>query len=283
MAKTDVDQSQVVDDSGVVEQVAAAALEESVSQVATDESVNKAEAVDGQQAAVSAQDTEQVEGQAVPYDRFKEVNDAKNVADAEVKRLTEHITSQPAQQPVQTTQATQQSLTLQVMKEMNIDPEEILTGAESAKVSDEVYRRITAAQESQLRSQSFMNSKPDFAKVVGVTDPTTGKFLFAPPLQRAIKEDPGIASALKMAGPGAAVLAYKIASREPGYLEEVAKAKVLKQPRTNQEATAAINAAKKIVSVSAVAGTGTLDRTAALQAMTDEQFRAHKEKIMSQA
>jgi len=273
-----VNNEQFATASGVVE----AATTESVSQpVATDESIN-AEAAGVPQADVApAQGAE--ENGPVPYDRFKEVNEAKKIASDRVAELENYIklTQQPVQQPVQ--QPTKESLTLQVMKELGIDPENILTGAEQAQVNDEVSRRTAASYQAQASVQSYIASKPDFAKVVGAVDPLTGQFMYSPPLTRVIQSNPSIATALQSAGNNAAILAYELASKDPVYMAEVAEANKPPAQKLSEQANQTIQQANSQTSVSAVAGVGSLDKAAAIRAMSDEEFKAYKQNIVSKA
>ena len=271
--------------SGVVENTAAT---ESVSQeVAPDTSVQTDTAQ--QDSSQVAQGTEQVltdgteADKPVPYERFKEVNDAKNELTGRVTQLEQFIQVNAPNQQVQPQQPEQQSVTLQVMEEMGYDPENILTGKEQARVNDEVARRTTVVMQSQFQTQSFIASKPDFAKVVGVADPVTEQFKLAPPLQRVIENNPSIAQALRNAGAGANELAYAIASKDSQYLAEVAEASKDITQQASEQAAQVIQQANSMTSVSAVAGQGTLDRGAALRAMSDPEFEVYKQEIINKA
>lgn len=278
----DVNKNQVVTGSGVVE----AATTKDVSQkTVSDKSVNASDGSVSQKGDASAQGTKEVLNDGtqinkpVAYDRFKEVNEASKAKDATIAQLQQMVVQQQ-QGETKVKQPEQQSLTLQVMKEMNIDPESILTGAEQAQVNDEVILRINNANQSQMQAQNFVASKPDFVKVVGTLDPVTGQYNFASPMKRALEEDPSLIHALRGAGSGAGMLAYKIASKDPKYVEEVAKAKADAVQKNSEEAAQVIQQADNLTSVSAVSGTGTIDKAAAIRAMSDQEFAAYKDKIM---
>ena len=287
--ENDLNNSQVVTDSGVVE--AATTEEAGVSQeVAADVSVTPDAGVQQEASQVTTDDkTALADGtdpsKPVPYDRFKQVNDEKNSATARVTELEQHVQNlrlTQANPPQQTEQPQQQSLTAQVMKDKGIDPEEILTGAQQAEITDEVVRRVSVANQAQFQTQSFISSKPDFAKVVGAEDAATGQFKFAPPLQRVIDSNPGIATALRNAGSGANMLAYELGSKDPTYMAELVEAAKLPAQKNSEAAQQVIDAANKQVSISAVAGVGNLDKGAAILAMNDEEFEQHKQQVMAQ-
>lgn len=285
--QTDVNTEQPVAASGVVE---AAAPTEGVNQeAAPDKSVQTQEA-GVQQSEASAQGTEQVladgtqADKPVEYNRFKEVNDAKKAAEERIGQLEQYVRLQQANPPQQQAQQQQpQSVTLQVMKELDIDPEDIMTGQQQAQVNDEVTRRTAAVTQSQFQVQSFIASKPDFAQVVGIVDPLTGQFIYAQPMLRVFQTNPGIMQALQSAGAGGFQLAYKIASQDPTYMAEVAKATANPVVAASEKANQVIQNANSMTSVSAVAGAGTLDRKAAILALSDEEFKNLVETVKARA
>ena len=210
------------------------------------------------------------------------------MSDARVTELETYIQLQnanapQAQQQAKQAETSQQSITLQVMKELNFDPESVLTGTEQAQVNDVVLQRIQTANQSQFQVQSFIASKPDFTKVVGVQDPITGQYMYAQPLLRVINANPSIAQALRGAGTNAAVLAYELASKDPQYIKEVAEAAKDPVIQASEKANQAIEQANSQVSISAVAGAGAIDRAAALRAMSEPEFEQYKQGIMSRA
>ena len=287
--ENDVNNSPVVTNSGVVEPAAPA---QSVTEAAPVTGVENQEVVvqpDGSQAApgtkqVLADGTDA--NKPIPYDRFQEVNAEKDAAVERVKML-ENMALQNANPPQTKEPAQPQSMTIQVMKELRFDPEDLLTGEQQAKVNDIVLGRMNAANQAQAQQQSFMSSKPDYANVVGGVDQATQQFAYAPPLQRAMNNNPSIQgvllSMLRTNPAGAAIVAYEIASKDPTYIKEVAQAAKPAAVQQSEAAQQAIEQANGVVSVSAVAGQGTIDKAAAIRAMSDEQFAQHKQQIMDQA
>ncbi len=272
---------QSVTDSGVVEQVAAAPANTDVSQV-TAGNVEQTEGDVTQQAAAATAE-QQVDKGPVPYDRFSAVNAEKNALFDENTRLREHNDLLSNQQPVQQTQQVQQpqqpeSLTLQVMKQMGLDPESIATNAEMAQVYDTVSQIRTNQMTSQNQQQNFMSSHVDYDQVVGVTN-HQGQLIAAPPLLRALQADPQLRAALQAAGQGAGLLAYKIAINDPTYQKQLAAATPQGQAVV---AETVIDNAQKLNSISALGNTGIIDKGAQLSAMSDEQFQEHKREIISQ-
>ena len=281
--QTDVNNSQIVADTGVVE--AEAPTVEGVSQEAAPDTSVQAPDAGVQQEEAPAQSTEVLADgtqtdKPVEYSRFKEVNDAKNAGDEENARLRQFIQSQQAAPQPQQPQQQPQSISLQVMQELNIDPEDILTGAQQAQINDEVARRTTAVTQSQNQVQNFITSKPDYAQVVGTLDPLTNQFIYAQPMLRVMQANPGITQALQGAGSGAAQLAYQIASQDPAYMAQVAKATADPVVVASEKANQVLHNANSMTSVSAVAGTGTIDKAAAIRAMSPGEFDAYKQSIM---
>lgn len=180
-------------------------------------------------------------------------------------------------QPATTQPEKQTSLSQAVAKQLGIDLE-LATPEEICQINEGVLQ-VMSGQQSE---QAFVNSHPDYAEVVGVTGPG-GQFQYAPPLLRQLKENPVLQNALNNS-PNKAVLAYSIASKDPQYLaEQVEKAKS-DDTKAAEKAEAKIKAANTQLSISnAKGGGGNLDQAAATAAMSDEEFRAHNEKIMAKA
>ena len=167
---------------------------------------------------------------------------------------------------------------------MGYQDEIYLTPEQNAQVNDKVMQIMQTANSSQSQLQTFLSSKPDFAKVVGANDPVTGLFTYAPPLQRALMSNPSIQGAINGLDPAkAAVLAYEIASKDPQYMKEVAEANKPVEQKQSEEAQQVIQQANSQVSISAVAGQGQLDKAASIRAMSDEQFDQYKQGIIAQA
>ncbi len=280
MSENDVNSAPVVTESGVVE----AAPTENVSQVETDAGVQQTEDVTQEAAAAPAGQTEEQAKDPVPYDRFKEVNDAKNDLQGQVDQLQGHLKLVGNQQPVQQAEQPQQEgLTLQVMKQMGLDPEGFVSPGDMAAVNDRVIQIVSTQQNQQMQTQQFISSHADFAQVVGHADPVTKQFVYAPPLARILGANPGLIAALQNAGAGANALAYQIAINDPTYQAELAqKAKPAAQV-AGETAEQAINAANSLTSVSAVGSAGVIDKGAQIRAMSDEEFKNYTDKIKRDA
>jgi hypothetical protein len=272
------------DQNGVV---GAAATNNSVGQeVAAGQSVTQAQPAGGQQQAnQSATGTEQTAQQQVPYDRFKEVNDAKNALALENEQLKAYAQGIQASGNVtqqQQAQQQQQGLAMQVMKEKGFDTDYI-TPEQNAEVIDEVVRRTQQASMQVNQYQNFVASKSDFADIVGTTNPLTGQFVFAQPAIDAMNKNPMVAQSLNgLDAARTAVLLYGLV-----------KNSVTQQQANTQQANAqqAINNAQQTIqqantqqSISSVTGTnGVIDKGAQIQAMSDADFATYKNSVISNA
>lgn len=277
--QNDVNITEVVTQSGVVE--AAAPTEDVTSPVVQDTGVQQV--ADGS-AAPAAAPAGQTEDQAVPYDRFKEVNDAKTALQLQVDQLQGHLRlvgNQQVAPPVQgQSPAQQEGLTLQVMKQMGLDPEGYVSPAEQAQVSDQVMKITVGQITQQIQEQNFVAAHTDFAAVVGSKDPLTGQFVTAPPLARVLSQNPQLMTALQ--GPGAYALAYQLAANDPTYQAELAQRAKLPPQVAGEAAELAIKASEGLTSVSAVGTSATIDKAAAYTTMSDEEIRAKRDEVIRQ-
>lgn len=202
--------------------------------------------------------------------------DKRQAAEAELQNERDRIALLAVNQPqVQTEQKT---LYKAVAEKLGIDLE--YASPEEQGQIFEAMMQVTSGQQSE---QSFINSHPDYAEVVGVQGPGgPNDFRPAPPLMRALKANPALANALQNS-PNKAVLAYEIASKDPQYLAEQAEKAKPDDVKDGEKAQAKINAANKQLSISGAKGGGQLDQAAAISAMSDEEFAAHNQKIIDQA
>lgn len=199
----------------------------------------------------------------------------RQAAEAEAQNLKDQIALQAAQPKTESLKQT--SLSQAVAKQLGIDLE-IATPEEICRINEGVLM-IMSGQQSE---QSFMNSHPDYAEVVGINGPG-GQFQYAPPLLRALRANPALANALQNS-PNKAVLAYEIASKDPQYLKEQAEKAKSEETKAAEKAEAKIKAANQQISVSAAkSGGGNLDEAARRAAQTDEEFRKENEEIMAKA
>lgn len=121
----------------------------------------------------------------VPYDRFKEVNDAKKAAEeqaAYAQRQLELMQMQ-ANQTQQVQQTAPQSTMEQAMAEMGMTAED-LYGENIVKVNNRT-RELDAAQTQQnqarFTNQQFIATHPDVNQVVGSVNPATGQIMTVSP------------------------------------------------------------------------------------------------------
>ena len=200
----------------------------------------------------------------------------RQAAETEAQNLRDQNALLSQQQATQTKPQEQVSLSKAVAKQLGIDIE--LASPEEICQINEGVLQITSGQQAE---QSFINSHPDYAQVVGVNGPG-GQFQYAPPLLRALNGNPALQSALQNS-PNKAVLAYSIASKDPQYLQEQVDAAKSDDTKAAEKAAAKIEAANQQLSVSAAKGGGNLDQAAAVAAMSDEEFRKHNEGVMAKA
>lgn len=200
----------------------------------------------------------------------------RQAAEAEAQTLRDQMAIMSSQPTRQTQKQEQLSLSKAVAKQLGIDIE-IATPEEICQINEGVLQ-IMSGQQSE---QSFVNSHPDYAEVVGVTLPS-GQFQPAPPLTRQLNANPALQNALRNS-PNKAVLAYAIASKDPQYLAELAEKAKSDDTKAAEKAAAKIDAANKQLSISVAKGGGQLDKANQLANMTDEEFRKHNEAIMAKA
>lgn len=177
----------------------------------------------------------------VPYDRFKEVNDAKNAMATKIEQMEQtaqlqQMISANQQQPAQQAQFNQQrqqmqnSPSMQAIRALGFQDEAFLSPEQQAQVMDYTQQQVDAVTEQRTQMQSFVTSKPDFAQVVGEKDPFTGGFKYAEPMQRLILSNPAIQNALGSMQPlAAAAMAYEMASKDSTYMASLTQQPVLQQ------------------------------------------------------
>ncbi len=199
----------------------------------------------------------------------------RQAAESENQSLRDQMAIVNAQQ-TPTEPAKQAGLYQAVAKQLGIDPE-LATPEEQGTIFNGMLQ-VTSGQQSE---QSFVNSRPDYAEVVGVNGPG-GQFQYAPPLLRALKGNPALASALNNS-PNKAVLAYEIASKDPQYLVDKVESTKSEDTKAAELAETKITAENKQLSISNAKGGGNLDQAAATLAMSDEEFAIHNQKIMDKA
>jgi len=203
----------------------------------------------------------------------------RQAAEANVQLLKDQMSVVAANAPQTPAQPTQ-TLYQQIAKNLGYDDEEYLTGEQQGHVLDAMIQVVASRQAEGV----FMSEHSDYEKVVGVMN-VTGRFQEAPPLKRVLDKNPGLRAALGSIGdnPSAKMIAYELAVKDPQYQEELKKEGMTEEQKKAMEAEAAIKAANAPASISSVPGGGNLDKVAAINAMSDEEFRTRQQKIIDQA
>jgi len=254
LENTGTEENTGLDDAGQVEDAGNSEGTASDKQSGSQDAAGQEDAVAGLKAAATAerQKRQQIETEAaVLREQLDRVSTAK---------------------PNQPTQA-------DLFKAMGIeveDDDDYLTAGQMKKVLTGLVGQITQA----MTAQQTQSQLPDFKEIVGIQVGNT--FQYAPPLKRALDNNPALAQILQ-SSPNAALLAYEIAKNDPEYLASKNQKGKSAEQIAAEKAEAKIAAANKKVSISAAKGGGQLDSIAAVKAMSDEELRAHNEKIMSQA
>ena len=156
------------------------------------------------------------------------------------------------------------------------DDDDYLTAGQVKTVLNGLVNEVRGA----LTTRDQRANYPDYEQVVGKQVGNT--FQYAPPLKKALENNPALISALQNS-PNAAMLAYEIAKNDPDYKAVKKQSGKTATQIAAENAESKINAANKKLSVSAARGGGTLDSAAAVAAMTDVEFSAYNQKIMDKA
>ena len=160
-------------------------------------------------------DTNQDKG-PVPYDRFKEVNDAKNAA-VEAQTTAEQAAQQARDQlavamanTVQQVQPqVQQPLSTyeQAMADCGATAEELpYDGAMQVKVQNRKEQLEQIKQNSTqqfLANQQFTNTHPDYGEVVGRTNPATGQIIPSAEITEILQRKPHLTATAYASAQGA--------------------------------------------------------------------------------
>ena len=122
------------------------------------------------------------ENQAVPYERFKEVNDQKKAAEEQTMQaqrdndlLRAQMQGQQMAQPQQIAQTTLD----QAMINCGVTADDMY-GEAQVRVFNEKSRLDSTLQQQQMatnENMQFINSHPDFSQVVGSVNPATGQII----------------------------------------------------------------------------------------------------------
>jgi len=155
----------------------------------------------------------------------------------------------------------------QTVERLGLQDEEYLNKTQQGQV----FMSMMEVMSTNQANLSFRSSHPDYEQVVGTKD-INGNFVPAAPLQRVIAQNPQLRQAIMTSEQGE-MLAYQLAISDPAYQESL----------KTQGMTDAEKAAANAKSVVDAAGQGNVDRAQVIRNMTEEEFRVHKEGIMSRA
>jgi len=257
--KTDVKEGQVVTDPAVSQSDTGKA----VSQSGTDKGVSQTTTDKG----VSQVATDK----SVPYERFKEINDAKNESDARVAALEAERAALIAR--METKPQSQDDPYVQTLKRLGLENEPYLTTEQNGQVFNQMLNMVSV----QTQREAFIAAHPDFGEVVGSIN-ASGNFVPAAPMRRVFEKYPQAARAI-LNGPNAPQAIYELVTMDMKTLNPIEAEK-----QAASVAKDAINAANRQASISeAATGGGTLDKAAMIKGMSDEEFAEYKAKITARA
>lgn len=263
---TDVnDSGQVVDDQQGVNQVASG---KSVNQVAS--GAGDSATAGGQQGGT--QDAAGNQDKTIPYERFKEVNEAKNLSEQRVAELQAQLDLINANQHQPTNQK-QQDLYNVCVNQLGLNDKEYLTTEENGQVLN-----LMLQYQSQANAQqAFMTAHPDYSEIVGKFN-ANGVFVPSAAMTSYLAKNPHIQMALRNNSQAGIVL-YELV--KAGTSQQTNQnANDVNVQKANEAAQLLTNKHK---SISVAPGGGTLDKVEAIRNMTDEEFSQYKENIMSRA
>lgn len=155
--------------------------------------------------------TEKTDEKAVPYDRFKEVNDAKNAAEELLQKQAQEHQAQMAilqanQQPAQQVQTQPLSDYDQAKTDLGLAGEEYMDESQRSKVYSRMTEIMNARSQqtnAALSNQQFENSHPDFGNVVGLRNSLTGTIQPTAEILKILTEKPHLTPAAYASSQGA--------------------------------------------------------------------------------
>lgn len=220
------------------------------------------------------------ETQAVPYDRFREVNEAKKAAEQENANLRAQFSLlQQAVTPPPQPQGPQD-----VFAEANLQDDDIPTVKQVRRFAETVEhraaQRTVAVQQFSARDQ-FVNSKTDYEQLVG-TKPVAGNFVASAHFQQVLAADPDLMQ--ELSNP---VTAPRIAYRAAKAFKLQQELNQARQQSNQREINQQVNQRTNPLPASAAGGGGAVQRgsellgldpsnpddRAKILALTDRTFR----------
>lgn len=188
------------------------------------------------------------QNQAVPYERFREVNEAKKVAEQEAANLRAQF-SLLQQAPV----APQPQVPSDIFAEAGLGDDDIPTVKQVRHYARTIEQRGAAIQQFSARDQ-FVNSKADYEEVVG-TKPSAGGFVPSAHFAKVLQADPELMHELTnpITAPRIAYRAAKAFKAQ----QELAEAR---QQTNQRDINQQVNLRTNPLPASAVGGGGAVQR-----------------------
>jgi len=211
--------------------------------------------------AASQQQGQQQPPQAIPYERFQEVNN-------KVKELEQQV--QLARQQIALYQANMQQQAQQPPQQLpnfydGLEDDDVMTVAEAKKATQAMVQQFSSA----INELQFLVQHPDYHQLVG-TPQQLGE-----PLKQAILKNPQIMMEIRQS-PNPMLTAYNYAKMAQAVMNNQQA-----QQQINPAAAAAIQAATRPGSASMVANGGAFNAANRFASMSDEEFARFEAEILS--
>lgn len=221
----------------------------------------------GQQQGVT--ESQPAPEQTVPYDRFKEVNEAKKAAEQENANLRAQFSL--LQQTVSAPPPQPQSRDI-VAELESTDGEEFVQVKQLKPLVQQFRQTIAATQQAAAR-EGFVKSKADYGELVGSVNPF-GQFVPSEHFQKVLAADPELVQEL-----GNPATAPRIAYRAAKTFRLEQELNQTRQQVSQREVTQQVNLRTNPLPVSAVGGGGAVQRGSELLGL-DPTNPADRAKIL---
>lgn len=150
----------------------------------------------------TAENSAENQDKTVPYDRFKEVNDQKKLAEeqaAYAQRQLELYQAQSQQQAQQTQKPVAGSTYEQAMMDLGLTADDLYDGQNIVKINNRKAKLDAALNQQQtaiMANQQFLATHPDVSQVVGSVNPMNGHIMTrSPELNHILTLKPHLAGA----------------------------------------------------------------------------------------
>lgn len=185
----------------------------------------------------------------VPYERFKEANEAKKTAEQETQLLRDQMALVQAQQTQRSEQAGPVTTYEQAIKELGLESNDYLTEPERIQVfkrKEQLDFQRYQQQATVQANRSFITTHPDYGEVVGRPNPMTGTTMPSAEIVEILQRKPHLTAAAL----SSAEAAYQIVMDERTLKELTKKTKAFDEQQTQQQ----IDAKTSPMSASAAGG-----------------------------